>query len=113
MSAYTELNNARDDWEEYEAREAIKWECREDVLEECVGSFMTYDDAIAQIDTIRANSPYLRLALDIAIEALGKQIPHKPKCDGWLYCPHCGAYLDCVAHDKFCVKCGQRIDWSE
>lgn len=44
------------------------------------------------------------------INALSKQIPRKPKEDGWLYCPCCGRD---VLTDRFtyCPNCGQKIDW--
>ena len=59
-------------------------------------------------------------AFDVAIEALEKQIPKKPKLvnedytmDGiWVKdfeCPSCGnPYVD----DSYCQTCGQRLDWS-
>ena len=45
-------------------------------------------------------------------EALEKQIPKKPKDDGWLYCPICGRD---VLMDRFnyCPDCGQALDWSD
>lgn len=56
-------------------------------------------------------------SLDMAIEALEKQIPKKPiKLDDWgeyYKCPICDKYavdnLGCK--HKFCRECGQRIDW--
>lgn len=44
------------------------------------------------------------------IEALEKQIPKKPKDDGWLYCPVCGKDI-LSDHFVYCPDCGQRIDW--
>lgn len=53
MSAYAELNNARDEWEEYEAREAIKHEAneenraeREELMERVEAVRMTPKEAI-------------------------------------------------------------------
>lgn len=62
----------------------------------------------------------LLLALDMAIEALEKQIPRKPveQGDGINYnCPACGRYVgyfDAMAWEmpKYCDACGQAIDWS-
>lgn len=64
-------------------------------------------------------------ALDMAIEALEKQIPKKPEFiadgyadgelvyDTWV-CPSCGKYYEVDYDDyDFCPKCGQHIDWSE
>ena len=49
-------------------------------------------------------------ALDVAIEALEKQIPKEP-----IYqlehekCPACGSFLI----ETYCTRCGQKIDWKE
>lgn len=55
---------------------------------------------------------YITEALNMAVEALEKQIPKKLKDDGWLYCPICGRD---VLLDRFdyCPDCGQALDWSE
>ena len=67
----------------------------------------------------------LREALDMAIEALEKQIPEIPDYEGdgyadgfpiydtWI-CPSCGRYyeLDCNDDYIYCPHCGQRINWS-
>ncbi len=59
-------------------------------------------------------------AHDIAVAALAKQIPMKPKkrCyffDYWTTeydcCPNCGVRTDGLP--KYCDNCGQRIDWNE
>lgn len=60
----------------------------------------------------------LMLALDMAVEALEKQIPKKPeRLKGSLFgkeryyhkCPTCGdPYVD----DNYCPICGQALDWS-
>lgn len=54
--------------------------------------------------------PELAEALDLAIKALEKQIPKKQTPD--MRCPNCGhsVYNDSY---KFCMKCGQVIDWSD
>ena len=67
--------------------------------------------------------------IDMAIEALEKQIPKKPTKlthkilidAGWIYaCPNCEAacgenkYHPEVTDDEmYCPSCGQAIDWSE
>lgn len=79
------------------------------------------------IETIKSNYPtsgYYMLceALDIAIEALEKQLPKKPKKEKDAYtsklgefrlakCPNCGKEVS----DRFdvCLECGQKLDWSE
>lgn len=50
MSAYKELELAETERDEYEAKEAIKWECRDDAMEEREESCsMTYKEAIDKI----------------------------------------------------------------
>lgn len=73
------------------------------------------------IETIKSNYPtsgYYMLceALDIAIEALEKQLPKKPiehstKFAAFYECPSCGD-VD-VYGQKNCDNCGQKIKWSE
>ena len=57
----------------------------------------------------------LRTAEEIAINALEKQIPKKPKekdCIGFntLACPECKMAL--YLYEPYCDNCGQAIDWS-
>lgn len=74
------------------------------------------DRALYESDIVEAGDGtpegQLMLAIDMAIEALEKQIPKKLKDDGWLYCPICGRD---VLLDRFnyCPDCGQDLDWSE
>ena len=73
------------------------------------------------IETIKSNYPtsgYYMLceALDIAIEALEKQLSKKPiehstKFAPMYECPSCGD-ID-VYGQKNCDNCGQRLDWGE
>lgn len=85
------------------------------------------------IKIIKSNYPtsgYSMLceALDIAIEALEKQLAIKPKENeirgGWLgkqkhyTCPTCGnCLLEEMMNERqntgYCWDCGQRLDWSE
>lgn len=63
----------------------------------------------------------LMLALDMAIEALEKQIPRKTveQGDGIDYnCPACGryvGYIDAMAWEtqKYCGECGQALKWAD
>ena len=53
-------------------------------------------------------------ALTIAINALEKQIPKKPKTDDryvMYICPCCNDFIK-VNHN-YCTNCGQAIDWSD
>ena len=68
-------------------------------------------------------------AIDLAIQALEKQVPKKPtiptismsvclskeETTKLEHCPECGEYLrDSVGNEHMhCSDCGQRIDWSE
>ena len=78
---------------------------------------MTYEEAIKVIESNRPTAGYTILceALDIAIEALEKQIPKKPYLDNdngiyeKEYCPTCHRSL--FPNDDHCI-CGQAIDWS-
>lgn len=71
------------------------------------------------IETIKSNYPtsgYYMLceALDIAIEALEKQLSKKPVLKrkaygGIMVCPIC----EVSDYGKYCRHCGQKIKWSE
>ena len=55
-------------------------------------------------------------ATEIAINALEKKIPKKPKernCIGFdtLVCPECKMAL--YLYEPYCDNCGQSIDWSD
>ena len=62
-------------------------------------------------------------SIEIAIQALEKQIPkkvqlrHIRKFDGFDdgECPTCGQSVsrDCDGTDNFCPDCGQKLDWSD
>ena len=66
-------------------------------------------------------------AIQIAIEALEKQIPKKPEYEGDGYadgelvydyakCPICGHGFEYGINDwgcEYCSDCGQKLDWSD
>lgn len=60
---------------------------------------------------------YITEALNMAVDALEKQIPKKPKGNVWGYtCPTCGEKQIDNAEDvnlcyPHCFNCGQRLDW--
>lgn len=70
---------------------------------------------------------YVNEALRLAISALEKQIPKKPKkkeenqYSAFYDCPCCGGYLVskidgelCGGQEyKYCCRCGQALDWSD
>ena len=88
---------------------------------------MDASDAIARIqDHNRVHQQkehgafYITEALDMAVVALGKQIPKKIKIiDDYDFCPACNFRYGSDAirrklrhwHKDFCEKCGQRLDW--
>ena len=82
---------------------------------------MTYEEAIEYI-TERYVTMSMCLSLDecrkhnkaisMAIDALEKQRPKKPKNTK---CQSCNHYIPMVVRDRkmrFCPFCGQKIDWS-
>ena len=87
---------------------------------------MTYEEAI--IDIRENIQPIVGgKSLDIAISAIEKQIPKKPKkkeenqYSAFYDCPCCGGYLVskidgelCGGQEyKYCCRCGQALDWSD
>lgn len=92
---------------------------------------MTVSEAIKELHKIRPRGgiiPQKRAeALDVAIQALKKQIPKKPIMkqyfedleDEYLCCPTCGEILtDRIPADNktfyfHCMNCGQKFDWSD
>ena len=73
---------------------------------------MTYEEAIKLLNsvTIYYGGKCTRTALDLAIEAIEKQIPKKPYWEyGGCHCKSCG--LDVLSDEYFCPLCGQAIDW--
>ena len=78
---------------------------------------MTAKEAIKMLRTIKRTvflgNQKFEDALDVAIEALEKQMPMKAKLDDEnciCYCPVCDSEVD---WKRFCEECGQAIDWSE
>ena len=54
-------------------------------------------------------------ALDVAIEALEKQIPKEPIVVTWELhrCSNCNAFVIKGLFHKYCQRCGQAIKWEE
>lgn len=79
---------------------------------------MTYEEAIRVIESNRPTSGYTMLceALDIAKEAIEKQIPKKPVEEATM-CPNCGGNIINQADNdynfNYCHYCGQKLDWNE
>ena len=83
------------------------------------------------INNLELNRPFayseLQESIDIAIDALKKQIPKKPDYEGDGYadgqlvydyakCPICGHDFEYGINDwecEYCSDCGQKLDWSD
>ena len=81
---------------------------------------MTENEAIKELHEIRPRGgiiPQKRAeAIDVAIQALEKQIPKqidisKGESKKHYYCPVCCKWLTRMIN--YCCKCGQKLDWSE
>ena len=75
-----------------------------DIFGECTES----EEAVCYITNIDAS------ALEMAINALEKQITKKPTKDKYVleldFCPECGTE---VTYCNYCPHCGQKINWNE
>ena len=95
---------------------------------------MTESEAIKVLEYIRetgnGESPYVgcaqNIAIEMAINALEKQIPKKPTpidyekymdtvknalfLKGAYWCPNCNHVVKC---GTYCSDCGQKLDWNE
>ena len=86
---------------------------------------MTASEAIKELHEIRPRGgiiPQKRAeALDVAIQALEKQIPKKPvksenqvvRYANTYYCPICNLGITGTNIAKWCYHCGQKLDWSD
>ena len=86
---------------------------------------MTAQEAIAILDgfDLRNNTDKYDIeALNMAQEALEKQILKKPKImpsklmadeKYWFFCPNCKASRHVKFKYKHCSFCGQALDWSD
>ena len=90
------------------------------------GERMTYEEAIKHFKSLqkrytKEHNGRMCEKVNLALEALEKQIPKKPlHMHKNYYCPICkedGWMLwdDAIPNDmdKYCGKCGQAIDWSD
>ena len=84
---------------------------------------MTANEAVERIKdnigrhfTKEPNAIYISTALLMAVKALEKQIPEKPKLDNdngiyeTEHCPNCNRNI--FPNEHHC-KCGQALDWSD
>ena len=55
-----------------------------------------------------------KYAVEVAVEALEKQIPKKPmEKDGWIACPNCEISMSGRMYVPWCDNCGQALDWED
>lgn len=77
---------------------------------------MTYEQTIEIItNAIQKDEMTVErdMALAIVQKTLKKQIPQKIEFDGNQFiCPNCGNDTNIPFGDKYCVECGQRLDWT-
>ena len=103
-----------------------------------IGENMTESEKLIRneaeaIECLKSNKPtsgyvMLQESIDMAINALEKQIPKKPrKTDSYrgvlkrvyaYVCPTCGnacleKYMNERQNTMFCWNCGQKLDWSD
>lgn len=83
---------------------------------------MTNEEAKEMLHNVRVGTfyryPAMNEAVKLAISALEKQIPRKPKVlkvqeiSGYKYggC-ECGEHI--MDDEKYCSNCGQALDWSD
>ena len=79
------------------------------IEKECINRDCNRD--CANCDIVQ-NVEDLNNAYDVAIQALEKQIPKKPKTDDRYVmhiCPWCNDFVK-VSHN-YCQNCGQKLDW--
>lgn len=85
--------------------------------------------SLMRYEVISGKQSYLGDAMRMAVQALEKQMPKKPKiqvrgvydddsgdwiCDEeWNMCPSCTIRHEVYPSWKFCHYCGQSLDWSE
>lgn len=86
---------------------------------------MTESEAIKELHKIRPRGgiiPQKRAeALDVAIQALEKQMPKKPiksekqvvRYVNTYYCPICNLGITGTNIAKWCYHCGQKLDWGD
>lgn len=86
---------------------------------------MEESEAIRELHKIRPRGGIISQkraeALDVAIQALEKQIPKKPiksekqvvRYVNTYYCPTCELEITGTNIAKWCYHCGQKLDWSD
>ena len=86
---------------------------------------MHIEEAIAVLKELQVKGCFSqRMAAAVAIVALEKQLPKKPRAeyDGYAdgapvydlyYCPLCDALLEDYDNEPHHCVCGQALDWSE
>lgn len=81
---------------------------------------MKVEEAALQLEQIYGVvSEEIKRALDVADDALGKQLAKKPvyeysvyeECSMYCNCPSCGSELKFSVHRNYCPECGQKLKW--
>lgn len=85
-------------------------------VKEAIELLRTHNDKCSGCDKLC--NDLCKPAVEVAIKALEKQIPQKPINPdddyGTFECPNCGGTIyasDALKDHKYCLLCGQAIDW--
>ena len=73
-----------------------------------------YKMALGVLSSLEANqnTPHIMAGIVFAKAATKKQIEKRVKINGAIFeCPSCGKHGNILYGDKFCVECGQALDW--
>ena len=83
-------------------------------IEKCISTLKDLRSEFEKIAKPRMQYKRIRWALTCAIEALGKQIPKKPKTEPFYggRCIVCNALIPNKSVN-YCHKCGQKIQWGD
>ena len=77
-------------------------------------------EILKRVDELECKFEGYTTALDIAVQALEKQLPKKPIVKPYFYgkkyyCSECQHYICAEYNTKefYCSRCGQALDWSD
>ena len=77
--------------------------------QEAIGRIKNHNEVHSRKE--RHFAVHITEALNMAVEALEKQIPKKPSETDKARCIHCACVVK--RDERFCKNCGQALDWSD
>ena len=77
--------------------------------QEAIGRIKNHNEVHSRKE--RHFAVHITEALNMAVEALEKQIPKKPSETDNARCIHCACVVK--RDERFCKNCGQALDWSD